>query len=73
MTGRKRSSESADRTERCRKLADAGLTQAEIAETLHISHDQVHRALRGYRPSSEKRNVAPAPYYRGANWRAGWL
>ena len=71
MSGGKRKSDRVDRAARARKLADAGLTQAEIAETLYLSLDQVNKLLRGYKPVRDRVNVAPVPYYRGANWQAG--
>ena len=67
----KRKSDRIDKVARARKLLDSGLTHVQIAVTLQMSHDQVQRCLRGYKPIRDRANVAPAPYYRGANWQAG--
>lgn len=67
----KRKSDRIDRKDRCRKLFDAGMTRKEIAETLHLSKDQVSRSLKGYKKNGEKRNVTPAPYARGYRYGAG--
>ena len=71
MSGGRRISDRIDRQKRIIKLYDHGLTHAEIADNLHMSHDAVKRALRGHKRDTAKTNVAPAPYARGYKYGSG--